>query len=234
MKLLVIDDNDALVRSLKDFLGKDFVIDAAGTATEGLQLAMARSYDVIILDISLPDGSGNDVCREIRAANIATPILILSTMGSVRNRVDLLTIGADDYVVKPFSLLELRARLFALMRRMPDTRDTTVLTVGDIVINMNNRSVQRAGQEIKLRRKEFDILEFLVRNSGQVVSRSMIVDHIWEADTDRWQNTVDVHIKHLRDKIDRPFGAPLIKTAYGIGYVLEDISNNTNIKKEAS
>jgi len=225
MKLLIIDDNRTLIRSLKDFLGNDFIIDAVGTAKEGLQYALISGCDIIILDIGLPDGSGQDVCRELRAANITTPILILSTVGSVRSRVDLLNLGADDYIVKPFSLLELRARLFSLMRRLPDSRDATRLVAGDVVMELNSRRVQRAGKEVQLRRKEFDILEYLIRNSGQVVTRAMILDHIWETDKDRWRNTVDVHIKHLRDKIDRPFGVPLIKTAYGIGYVFDDMSS---------
>ena len=220
MKLLIIDDNRALVRSLTDFLGKEFVIDAADTAREGLQQATDRRNDIIILDIGLPDGLGSDVCREIRAAKIKTPIIVLTAVNSVQSRVELLNSGADDYLAKPFSLLELRARIFALMRRMPDHSDHTKLKAGDLLIDVGTRRVQRAGQEIVLRRKEFDILEYLVRNRNQAVTRTMIFNHVWESDKDRWHNTVDVHIKHLRDKIDRPFGVPLIKTAYGIGYVL--------------
>lgn len=228
MKLLVIDDNPALVRSLKDFLGKEFVIDAVGTAKEGLQAAKNAVSDIIILDLGLPDGSGMDVCRKIRAGKTATPILVLSADNNIRNRVELLNSGADDYLVKPFSLLELRARLFALMRRLPNGHNPNILTVANLTLDLGNRRVERAGREIVLRRKEFDILEYLVRNNGQVVTRTMILDHVWETDKDRWHNTVDVHIKHLRDKVDRPFGTPLIKTAYGIGYVLNGISVNNN------
>lgn len=225
MKLLVIDDNRALIRSLKDFLGKDFVVEATGTAAEGLNLATTTHNDVIVLDIGLPDGLGSDVCRQIREADITTPILILSAVNSVQSRVELLNSGADDYLMKPFSLAELRARLFALLRRAPHEYDGNLLTFGDLTMDVSRRVVQRAGKDISLRRKEFDILEYLLRNRGKAVTRTMIFNHVWESDQNRWHNTVDVHIKHLRDKIDRPFGRPLIKTAYGIGYVLEDSSS---------
>lgn len=227
MKLLVIDDNRALVRSLKDFLGKDFLIDSATTAKEGLWQATTAASDVIVLDLGLPDGLGSDVCREIRAANIATPIIVLSAVTDVKSRVELLSIGADDYLMKPFSLLELRARVLALMRRTPDSIfGAGKLSVGDLTIDLGGRRVQRAGRDIPLRRKEFDILTYLIRNRGQAVTRTMIFDHVWESDKTCWNNTIDVHIKHLRDKIDRPFSEPLIRTAYGVGYVLNDISVN--------
>lgn len=227
MKLLIIDDNRALLRSLKDFLGKDFIIDAVATAKEGLWRACNADSDVIILDLGLPDGHGSDVCRDIRAAKVTTPIIVLSAATSVKSRVELLSIGADDYLMKPFSMLELRMRLFVLVRRTSgSTQSGTVITAGDLALDLGSRRAQRAGREIELRRKEFDILAYLVRNQGQAVTRTMIFDHVWEADKDCWHNTIDVHIKHLRDKIDRPFDTPLIKTAYGIGYVLSGISSN--------
>jgi two-component system OmpR family response regulator len=225
MKLLVIDDNRALVRSLRDFLSKDFVIDAASNLKDGFRLATTTANDVIVLDISLPDGLGSDLCKQVRAAGITTPILILTAVDNVQSRVDLLNNGADDYLIKPFSLAELRARLFALMRRAPAGYNTTKLTFMDLVMDVGKRQVQRDGHDIVLRRKEFDILEYLLRNKGHAVTRTMIFNHVWESDKDRWHNTVDVHIKHLRDKVDRPFGTPLIKTAYGIGYVIDDISS---------
>ncbi|HUB93514.1 MAG TPA: response regulator transcription factor [Verrucomicrobiae bacterium] len=223
MKLLVIDDNRALIRSLRDFLGKDYVVDSAETAKKGLQRTFVGNYDVIILDICLPDELGNNVCRKIRKAGVTTPIIVLTAQNAVLSRVELLNSGADDYLTKPFSLLELRARLHALFRRAPAGYHAS-LSFADLTLDIGKRHVQRAGQDIHLRRKEFDILEYLVRNSGQVVTRAMIIDHVWESDADRWNNTVDVHIKHLRDKIDRPFNTPLIKTAYGVGYVMNDIS----------
>jgi len=224
MKLLVIDDNRSLLRSLRDFLGKDFVIDTAFTAADGLARALADNNDLIILDIGLPDDLGSNVCKQIRWARITTPIIILTAENSVKSRVELLEIGADDYLGKPFSLAELRARIFAVMRRAPSNYTSSLLTCSDVVMDLGQRTVQRSGQSIQLRRKEFDILEYLIRNRGHAVTRTMIFNHAWEADKDCWHNTVDVHIKHLRDKIDRPFGTPLIRTAYGIGYVLDDIS----------
>ena len=225
MKLLIIDDNRALTRSLKEHLRKDFVIDTASTAEEGLHQATISNCDAILLDLGLPDKLGSEVCKQIREAGIKTPIIILTGVNTVQSRVELLNIGADDYLAKPFALAELRARLRAVMRRLPNTYDNTVLKVGDLVIDIDRRRVERAGKEVTLRRKEFDILEYLARNSGRAVTRAMIFDHVWESGKDGWHNTVDVHIKHLRDKIDRPFDVPLIKTAYGIGYVLDDIMN---------
>ncbi len=225
MKILIIDDNAALVRSLRDFLGKDFIIDTARTAKSGLRQAITAKHDIIILDIGLPDGRGDDVCRQIRANHIISPILILSGVQSVQSRVDLLETGADDYLVKPFSLAELRARIVALTRRTPNIYRNRTLAFEDLTIDLDKREVWRAGQEVTLRRKEFDILAYLAHNRGRTVTRAMILDHVWESDKDRWQNTVDVHIKHLRDKLDRPFGRPFIKTAYGIGYVFTDTSN---------
>ena len=223
MKLLVIDDNQPLVRSLKDFLGKSIVVTSAATAKEGLWRACTEECDIIVLDVMLPDGLGTDICREIRAAHITTPIIALSAVAEVKTRVELLNAGADDYLTKPFSLLELRARIYAQLRRTYNNGiNGTQLKAGDLVLDLASRHVQRAGQDINLRRKEFDILAYLLRNQGQVVTRAMIFDHVWESGKDYWHNTIDVHIKRLRDKVDRPFKEPLIRTAYGVGYVLNE------------
>lgn len=221
MKLLLIEDNKLLAESLKKQLGKTYVIDAFRSGEEGLEQALNGSYDVIVLDLGLPDKSGHDVCRSVRANGVSTPILILTGIGDVENRVALLDDGADDYLTKPFNVAELRARLSALLRRPTETYTASVLTVRDLVLDPNRRSVERGGVPIVLRRKEFDILEYLVRNQGRPVTRAMILDHAWDGSKDAWNNTVDVHIKHLRDKIDRPFGTPLIQTAYGIGYMVD-------------
>jgi DNA-binding response OmpR family regulator len=222
MKLLIVDDNKALTRNLKEFLGKEFVIDTAKNAEEGLYHATNNENDVILLDLGLPDMHGSKVCTLIREAGVTTPIMILTATSDVRSRVDLLSAGADDYLMKPFALVELRARLRALLRRLPMTYTDGTLTVRDLTIDPHSRRVSRAGQDITLRRKEFDILEYLVRNTGRAVTRAMIFNHVWESGKDSWHNTVDVHIKHLRDKVDRPFDVPLIKTAYGIGYTVDD------------
>jgi DNA-binding response OmpR family regulator len=223
MKILLIEDNKSLAESLKKHLGKSFVIDAVGTGEEGLQQALVGGQDVIILDLSLPDKNGFDVCKALRAAHVNTPILILTGAADLATRVTLLNAGADDFLTKPFSVAELKARLGALLRRPPAIFTTDVMVVQDLTVDSTRRRVERAGTPIALRRKEFDILEYLVRNRGRPVTRAMILDHAWDGSKDTWNNTVDVHIKHLRDKIDRPFKTPLIKTAYGIGYLIEDV-----------
>ena len=223
MKLLLIEDNRTLAEGLKKQLGKSFVVDSVRTGEEGLQRALAGGQDIIVLDLSLPDKNGYDICRAIRLAQVSTPILILTGASDVTSRVTLLNAGADDYLTKPFSVAELRARLGALLRRPPTTYSTEVFRVQDLTVDPYRRRVERSGTPIALRRKEFDILEYLVRNRGRPVTRSMILDHAWDGTKDAWNNTVDVHIKHLRDKVDRPFETPLIKTAYGIGYMIDDM-----------
>jgi DNA-binding response OmpR family regulator len=223
MKILLIEDNKMLADSLKKQLGKTYVIDAVRTGEEGLQHALDGSYDLIILDLGLPDKSGHEVCKGIRAGNIMAPILILTGVDTVKSKVMLLEDGADDYLAKPFNVAELRARIAALLRRPTANYVANVLSVQDLTLDPQRRSVERAGQRIMLRRKEFDILEYLVRNQGRPVTRAMILDHAWDGSRDAWNNTVDVHIKHLRDKVDRPFGAPLIQTAYGIGYMIDSV-----------
>lgn len=223
MKLLVIEDNRTLADNLKKQLGKSFVVDVARTGEEGLQRALGTGQDVIILDLSLPDTNGYEICKAIRHAKVNTPILILTGASDINSRVTLLNAGADDYLSKPFSVAELRARLTALLRRAPATSPTQVFSVGDLTVDPYRRRVTRAGVSVELRRKEFDILEYLVRNRGRPVTRAMILDHAWDGTKEAWNNTVDVHIKHLRDKIDRPFDTPLIKTAYGIGYMIDDM-----------
>ncbi len=222
MKLLIIEDNRSLVDSLKSHLGKNFSVDVATTGKEGSRRALNGGYDIILLDLHLPDQNGYEICKAIRAAEVPTPVLILTAVTDIPSKVTLLNAGADDYVTKPFSMAELKARLHALLRRSSAITTATVIEVDDLVINPTRRRVVRAGVHIPLRRKEFDILEYLVRNRGKAVSRAMIVDHVWNIDRETWHNTVDVHIKHLRDKIDRPFKRQLIKTAYGIGYMIAD------------
>jgi DNA-binding response OmpR family regulator len=222
MKLLVIEDNRSLIESLRKHLGKSFSVDTAGTGKDGTRRALTGGYDVVLLDLHLPDQNGYEICKAIRAAEVNTPVLILTAVTDVPSKVTLLNAGADDYVTKPFSMAELKARLNALTRRAITISTSTTLSVDDLVIDPARRRVERSGINIPLRRKEFDILEYLVRNRGKAVSRAMIVDHVWNIDRETWHNTVDVHIKHLRDKIDRPFKNQLIKTAYGIGYMIAD------------
>jgi DNA-binding response OmpR family regulator len=223
MKILLVEDNRTLADGLKKQLGRTFIIDAVRTGAEGLQRALSGGQDIIVLDLTLPDMNGYDICRKVRAAHITTPIIILTGVADITSRVTLLNAGADDYVTKPFSVAELRARLAALLRRPNATISPKVFSVRGLKLDPYRRYVERDGKQIRLRRKEFDILEYLVRNCGRPVTRSMILDHAWDGTKDSWNNTVDVHIKHLRDKVDKPFKTPLIRTAYGIGYMIDDM-----------
>lgn len=222
MKILFIEDNRLLVDSVKKLLDGTYVFDFARTGQEGIEKARSVQYCVILLDLGLPDMNGFDVCRELREANVIAPILILSVQKDPDISVKLLNCGADDYLTKPFNSNVLKARIAALLRRGQELNDEKIIGVHDLTVNITRREVWRSGVCITLRRKEFDILEYLIINHGRALTRSMILDHVWESGTEGWNNTVDVHIKHLRDKIDRPFGRSLIKTAYGIGYMVDD------------
>jgi DNA-binding response OmpR family regulator len=222
MKLLLVEDNRPLAERLKKRLGEHFIVDVVHNGTDCLEHIRGNSYDAIVLDLNLPDMTGLDICRTIREDGVHIPVLILTGVDEVTTRVQLLDAGADDYLTKPFNTAELRARLQALLRRASPAYSSGVLTIQDLTLDIDRRYVTRAGDTIDLRRKEFDILEYLVRNRGRVVTRAMILDHVWEANKESWPNTIDVHIKHLRDKVDRPYAVPLIKTAYGIGYLVDD------------
>lgn len=221
MKLLVIDDNVALGWRLQNYLDSQFDVQVARTGAEGQRRAQIKQYDVIILDLGLPDIQGEEVCRLLRQNGVMTPVLVLTAAVEIDSKVRLLEMGADDYLTKPFDLAELRARIHALVRRR-QAEPNALLTAGDLIVDPNRRMVKRGDVHINLRRKEFDILEYLVRNRGKIVTQEMIREHVWdETEGDLWNNTIRVHIKYLRDKIDRPFGSPLIKTAHGVGYTLE-------------
>jgi len=222
MKILIIEDNRLLADSLKKHLTTNFVIDIVHSGEEGIEKARAIQYSAILLDLGLPDMNGYDVCYELRAASVQTPILILTGQKDPMSSVRLLNCGADDYVTKPFNSDELKARIDALLRRSQEVHEEKVLKISDLTVDVTRRRVRRSGVSILLRRKEFDILEYLITNRGRAVTRAMILDHVWEAGKEGWNNTVDVHIKHLRDKVDRPFKTSLIKTAYGIGYMVDD------------
>jgi two-component system, OmpR family, response regulator len=222
MKILFIEDNRLLIDSVKKLLKASYVVDFARTGREGVEKASSIKYCAILLDLGLPDKTGFDVCRELRDANITIPILILTVQKDPDTSVKLLNCGADDYLTKPFNGDVLKARIAALLRRGHEVSDERIIGIHDLTVNITRREVKRSGVCISLRRKEFDILEYLVTNHGRALTRSMILDHVWESGTEGWNNTVDVHIKHLRDKVDRPFGKSLIKTAYGIGYMIND------------
>lgn len=225
MKLMVIEDNPRLSERIKHQLQKFHIVETAFTGDEALQLISSSSFDLVLLDLGLPDMPGVEVCKQLRSISADIPILVVTGVDSTLSRVELLDAGADDYVTKPFDPSELVARIRALARRRKRNSVQNFITVGDLVIDPLSRKVERANKSITLRRKEFDILEYLALNKGHVISRQMIINHAWPTNGATWTGSVDVHIKQLRDKIDRPFSYPLIKTRYGVGYMIDAPQN---------
>lgn len=221
MKVLVIEDNPRLASRIKQQLQRWYIIETASSGDEGIRLASSHSFDLIMLDLGLPDVPGIDVCRSIRSLSKDVPILVVTGIDTTKSRVELLDTGADDYIAKPFDLSELRARINALTRRRVRSESDPTISVGDLTIEPSSRKVMRAGVNVSLRKKEFDILEYLAINAGRVLSREMIINHAWATNSTSWTGSVDVHIKQLRDKVDKPFDYPLIKTIYGVGYMIE-------------
>lgn len=221
MKVLYIDDNRLLAHSVKKILQQTYIVDIRLTGREGVSAACNTNYSIILLDLCLPDLHGLHVCTQLRKQGIKVPILILTSHKDPGMSVQLLNGGADDYVTKPFNADVLKARIAALLRRSNNLQEEKIVSIGDLEVNITRRRATREGKIIPLRRKEFDILEYLICNPGRALTRSMILDHVWESGKEGWNNTVDVHIKNIRDKIDRPFDKALIKTAYGIGYMID-------------
>jgi len=222
MRLLVVEDDRKLSDVLRQGLKENgFAVDAAADGDQGLSLALDTEYDAIVLDLMLPGRSGWDLLKELRARHRATPVLILSARSSVEDRIRGLDLGADDYLAKPFSFQELLARLRAITRR-PAVEPRTVLSAGDLELDTVRHEVRRAGQTIELSAKEFALLELLLRRKGAVITRSMILDRIWDTDYDGGSNLVEVYINYLRKKVDQDFEPKLIYTVRGSGYVLRD------------
>lgn len=219
MKILVVEDEEKIARALQRGLEQErFSVEIALDGAAGLAAAEADEYDVIVLDRMLPEMDGMEVCRTLRDAGNKTPILMLTAKDQVRDRVAGLNAGADDYLVKPFAFEELLARLHALLRR-PNQAADVVLKVADLELDPTSFTAKRAGRLIKLSAKEFALLEYLMRNEGQVLSKEKIIDHVWEYDADVLPNNVEVFIGYLRRKVDQPFsGQNLIHTARGFGY----------------
>lgn len=232
VKVIFIEDNRQIARSIKDQLATFASVEVAGTAKLGLQKIHETDHDVIILDLGLPDMSGLEVCRLLRNENISTPILILTGDDASASKVELLNAGADDYLIKPFNIAELKARITALSRRRDKIYNHSIIKVLDLTLDCIHKEATRGGIRIELRKKEFDILEYLVENKGRIVSREMIMNRVWDTGKESWGNTIDVHIKHLRDKLDKPFSIPLIKTAHGIGYMVDDDLGNLITRKD--
>ncbi len=221
MKILVIEDEIKLANAIKRALElQRFTVATAFDGETGLDLAIAEHFDLIILDLMLPKISGLEICREIRKEKIHTPILMLTAKGQITDKIIGLDTGADDYMVKPFSFEELFARIRALVRRSSKIASPT-LQAGDLIVDTVSFKVKRADKLIELSAKEFAILEHLLRHKGKVVTKQQIVDHVWNYDSDVLPNTVEVHIKHLRDKIDARSKNPIIKTIRGFGYEID-------------
>lgn len=218
--LLVEDDNtiaDFVARGLRE---AGFAVDRAGDGEAGLSSALNQSYDVAIVDLMLPKRDGLSLIEALRNKRIATPVLILSARRSVDDRVRGLQSGGDDYLTKPFAFTELLARVQALVRRSTRPAEPTTLTAGDLELDLLSRRVTRGGRPIDLRPREFALLEYLMRNTDKVVSKTMILSHVWEYSFDPQTNVVDVLVSRLRERIDRPFDQKLLHTVRGVGYVL--------------
>ncbi|HEX4194043.1 MAG TPA: response regulator transcription factor [Stellaceae bacterium] len=221
MKLLVIeDDREAAAYLSKGLAESGYVVDIAHEGRDGLFMASSGNYDALIVDRMLPSMDGLAVIAALRAAEIRVPVLILSALGAVDDRVKGLRAGSDDYLVKPFAFAELLARLEALLRRGSGAPTTTKLHVGDLEMDLLARTVHRGGQEVDLLPREFRLLEFLMRHVGQVVTRTMLLENVWDYHFDPQTNVIDVHISRLRQKIDKGFAKPLLHTVRGAGYRL--------------
>ncbi len=221
MRILVIEDNHRLNSSLASSLTHEgYSVDSAYDGQEGQDLAEMTAYDLIILDILMPKKDGLEVCRDLRRRRVHTPILLLTARDGVDDRVKGLDCGADDYLVKPFAMRELLARLRALLRRQQPSKQGR-LEMGDLVIDPTIHSVERAGRSIDLTPKEFALLEYFLYHPNQVVTRGMIEQHIWNYDFECESNVIDVYVRRLRRKIDDPFATKLLTTVRGIGYRLQ-------------
>jgi heavy metal response regulator len=222
MRILVVEDHEEVARFIVKGLKEErYAVDCAGTGTEGLSMARIGDYDAIVLDVMLPGMNGFDVAAALRSKGVASPILMLTAKDQVEDKVHGLDSGADDYLVKPFAFAELLARIRALLRRR-DQLAPTELQVADLVLEPVSHQVVRAGRPIDLTNREYALLEFLMRNKGRVCTRTSIIEHVWDMHFDSDTNLVDVHIRHLRAKLDDDFSPKLIHTVRGVGYVLRE------------
>lgn len=222
MRILVVEDEVKLANAIKRALQlQKYAVDVTFDGLSAYDLAASEPFDLLILDIMLPGMTGLELCKKLREEGIHIPILILTAKGQISDKVTGLDTGADDFMVKPFSFEELFARIRALVRRPLPTHDV-VLRVKDLQLDPMKFTVIRGNQHIHLSTKEFSILEYLMRNKNTVITRDAIVSHVWDYDADVLPNVVEVHIKHVRDKIDSPFPTPLIHTIRGKGYSIKD------------
>lgn len=219
--LLVEDDSRTAAFIIKGLRQEGFAVDHAADGEDGLHRAGGAAYDVAVVDIMLPKLDGLSLIERLRRQNISTPVIVLSALSSVGDRVKGLQVGADDYLMKPFAFSELLARIQALLRRSTAQSEPVTLTVSDLRMDLVRRKVFRSEKEIELQPKEFSLLEYLMRNTGKVISKTMIMEHVWDYNFDPQTNVVEARMCRLRDKIDRDSDRKLIKTVRGMGYVLE-------------
>jgi two-component system OmpR family response regulator len=224
MRLLLIEDDAEVANYINKGLSEGgHTVDTANDGKTGLLLATTEDYDVMTIDRMLPGLDGLTIVKSVRAASIPTPILILSALGEVDNRVEGLKAGADDYLIKPFAFSELDARLEVLQRRVTTGLSVeTRLKVGDLELDQLSRSASRAGKAIELQPREYRLLEYLMRHAGQVVTRTMLLEHVWDYHFDPQTNVIDVHISRLRSKIDKGYDKPLLHTVRGAGYMINE------------
>lgn len=227
MKILVVEDELKLARAIKQGLELNtWAVDLARDGQTGLDMALEESdYDILIVDVMLPQVNGIELCQRLRASKITTPILMLTALGQLQDKINGLDSGADDYLVKPFAFEELFARIRALLRR-PTAHQDPVLKIADLTLDPASFQVKRGALSIELSAREFAILEFLMRNSGKVISKEQIIAHVWNFDADILPGTVEVHLKHIRDKLDKPFSSKLIQTVRGFGYQIQSDKNH--------
>jgi heavy metal response regulator len=220
MRLLLIEDEEKVSRFIvKGLMAERFAVDVAAEGDRGLELAQTYRYDLIILDLMLPGLSGTEVLRLVRRENEHVPVLVLTARDAVTDKVRHFEIGADDYLTKPFAFAELLVRVKALLRRGAISRANT-LRIADLEIDRLTQQVRRGGQRIELTGKEYALLEYMMTNAGRVLSRTMIIEHVWDQSFDGATNIVDVYVRHLRNKIDEPFERKLIRTVRGVGYAI--------------
>ena len=223
-KAILIEDNKAVLDTLQAALGRQYDLMVASRAEDGLRLIRSEAPELIVLDLNLPDKPGLQVCQEVRQIGVKAPMLVLSGDGRLSTKLELFSAGADDYMVKPFSLGELEARLRAMTRRLSLYKNMLVNPrTTSLALDRESETVSREGsQPIPLRHKEYAILDYMVKHAGQTISRQQLTTQVWQGSSQPWSNSVDVHIKSLRDKIDRPFTKRLLTTIHGSGYRLED------------
>lgn len=223
MKILVVEDDRGIAQFIKKgLIENSYFVDVAHDGKKGLYLALHENYDLVILDIMLPKVDGRDILREMRSKGILTPVIFLTAKDSERDIVYGLGLGADDYLIKPFSFNELLARIRAIHRRTKEGKPSSILQIANLRLEIEGHRVFRGNVKIDLTPKEYELLEFFMRNQGQVLTRTMILEKVFDYQFDTSTNVIDVHVSHLRNKIDKDFEPKLLHTIKGVGYVLEN------------